>query len=121
MKSPECWERIRSLWRLSFILAILLTIFANIFNIIGFVSPFWIVSIRNENFGFIRLGLWEVCFVNFVFSGDYISKAYNGCWYVFRQEFKYIRFWINPRMLFVYCGQYYTIQPGSYLYKLRQS
>ncbi|KAL5103775.1 hypothetical protein TcWFU_008994 [Taenia crassiceps] len=61
-----------------------------------FVSPYWIVSINRENFGFVRLGLWEVCFDNFIFAGDYISKAYNGCWYVFRQEFKYIRFWINP-------------------------
>ena len=100
MKSPEIWERIRSLWRLSFMLAIVLTIFANLFNVISFVSPYWIISIKPENFGFIRLGLWEVCFDNFIFPADYISKAYDGCWYLFRQEFKYIRFWINPRMFF---------------------
>ncbi|VDM25766.1 unnamed protein product [Hydatigera taeniaeformis] len=73
-----------------------LTSLANILNLISFVSSYWIVSINKENFGFVRLGLWEVCFDNFIFAGDYISKAYDGCWYVFRQEFKYIRFWINP-------------------------
>lgn len=82
---------------MSFLFAIMLTSLANLFNFISFVSSHWIVSINQENFGFVRLGLWEVCFDNFIFAGDYISKAYDGCWYVFRQEFKYIRFWINPR------------------------
>ncbi|VDD81876.1 unnamed protein product [Mesocestoides corti] len=81
---------------MSFFLAIVLTIFANVFNFIGFVSPFWIVSRDGDNYGFVRLGLWEVCFKNFIFAEDYISKAYDGCWYIYRQEFKYIRFWINP-------------------------
>ncbi|KAM7539425.1 hypothetical protein Aperf_G00000058668 [Anoplocephala perfoliata] len=94
--SFDIYNKIRSLWRLSFLLAILLTIIANIFYVISFVCPFWIVSIGKENFGFVRLGLWEVCFDNFIFAEDYISKAYDGCWYVFRQEFKYIRYWINP-------------------------
>lgn len=94
---PEIWDRIRGLWRLSFLFAIILTLLENLFYLIGFVSPCWIVSIKNENAGFVRLGLWEVCFDNFIFSHDYISKAYNGCWYIFRQEFKYIRYWINPR------------------------
>lgn len=93
----EIYNRIRSLWRISFLFAIILTFFANVFYVISFVSPFWIISIEKENFGFVRLGLWEVCFNNFIFADDYISKAYDGCWYVFRQEFKYIRYWINPR------------------------
>ncbi|VDL96536.1 unnamed protein product [Schistocephalus solidus] len=42
------------------------------------------------------LGLWEACFNNFIFAEDYISKAYSGCWYIYRDEFKYIRFWLVP-------------------------
>ncbi|KAL5963489.1 hypothetical protein TSMEX_008738 [Taenia solium] len=95
--------RIRSLWRLSFLFAVILTSLANFFNFTSFVSPYWIVSVNQENFGFVRLGLWEVCFDNFIFAGDYISKAYDGCWYVFRQEFKYIRFWINPWIETKFC------------------
>ncbi|VDO03809.1 unnamed protein product [Rodentolepis nana] len=92
----EIFNRILRLWRLSFLFAIILTLLENLFYLISFACSYWIVSIKNENAGFVRLGLWEVCFNNFIFADDYISKAYNGCWYVFRQEFKYIRYWINP-------------------------
>ncbi len=94
---PEMCDKIRRLWRLSFLFAIILTVFATLFNVIGFISPFWIVARDGDNAGFIRLGLWEVCFNHFIFAEDYISKAYDGCWYIYRQEFKYIRFWLNPR------------------------
>ncbi|CAH8431021.1 unnamed protein product [Schistosoma guineensis] len=81
---------------ISFSMAVTFSFLAAIFNIIGFVSPFWIVSKSESNLGFQRLGLWEVCFDQFIFPEDYVSKAYQGCWYIYYPEYKYIRFWLNP-------------------------
>ncbi|CAH8437986.1 unnamed protein product [Heterobilharzia americana] len=80
----------------SFAIAVTFAFLAAIFNVVGFVSPFWIVSKSGSNVGFQRLGLWEVCFDNFIFPEDYVSKAYQGCWYIYYPEYKYIRFWLNP-------------------------
>ncbi|KAH8855878.1 hypothetical protein KSF78_0002179 [Schistosoma japonicum] len=81
---------------ISFSMAVTFAFLAAISNIIGFVSPFWIVSKSESNLGFQRLGLWEVCFNEFIFPEDYVSKAYQGCWYIYYPEYKYIRFWLNP-------------------------
>ncbi|VDQ04246.1 unnamed protein product [Trichobilharzia regenti] len=85
----------------SFAIAVTFAFLAAISNIIGFVSPYWIVSKSDSNIGFQRLGLWEVCFENFIFPEDYVSKAYQGCWYIYYPEYKYIRFWLNPPWFYV--------------------
>ncbi|KER19983.1 hypothetical protein T265_11372 [Opisthorchis viverrini] len=86
--------------RASFVIAVTCAFLSSILNIISFVSPYWIVAKYGNNQGFQRLGLWEVCFHNFIFPEDYVSKAYEGCWYIYYPEYKYIRFWLNPPWLY---------------------
>ncbi|KAF6780445.1 hypothetical protein AHF37_00076 [Paragonimus kellicotti] len=86
--------------RASFVIAVTLAFISSVFYIICFVSPYWIVAKHGNNQGFLRLGLWEVCFEDFIFPEDYVSKAYQGCWYIYYPEYKYIRFWLNPPWLY---------------------
>ncbi|CAL8083362.1 unnamed protein product [Calicophoron daubneyi] len=80
----------------SFVIAVTCSFVSAICDVVAFVTPYWIVSMKEANKGFQRLGLWEVCFRDFIFPEDYVSKAYNGCWYVYYPEYKYIRHWLNP-------------------------
>ncbi|KAL3319165.1 hypothetical protein Ciccas_002177 [Cichlidogyrus casuarinus] len=81
---------------LSYKVALVFIAIALVCDIISFVSGFWIVAIDGDNLGFVRLGLWEACFNNFIFPDDYVSKAYRGCWYIYYPEFQYISYWLNP-------------------------
>jgi len=70
---------------------------AFLFNAIAFVTPYWIVAKPDFPSQFVRLGLWEACFDNYIHPEDYVSKMYKGCWYVYWPEYDYIRDWLNPR------------------------
>jgi len=66
-----------------------------VFCALGFGTGYWFVA-EGENRLFSRLGLWEACFDGFEYTSDYIGKAYFGCWWIFHQEYSYIREWIIP-------------------------
>lgn len=106
----------------SFVIAVTTAFIATICYIIGFVSPYWIEAKRGSNEGFQRLGLWEVCFHNFIFPEDYVSKAYEGCWYIYYPEYKYIRFWLNPRECCLFqLRRMYFLQLGFTPFRFFQS
>ncbi|XP_067936139.1 uncharacterized protein [Watersipora subatra] len=63
---------------------------------ISFFSPYWLVSEERSDNPFQRIGLWEACLKNFVDPKDYVSKLYNGCWWIFWPEYIEIRYWLNP-------------------------
>jgi len=67
-----------------------------ILNFIAFVSPYWLISDPRATNPFQRIGLWEACLKDFVDPKDYVSKLYNGCWWIFWPEFNEIRYWLNP-------------------------
>ncbi len=52
--------------------------------------------------------MWEACFNGYEHTSDYIGKAYFGCWWIFHQEYSYIRDWIMPGIStsssFPYCS-----------------
>lgn len=75
-------------------------ILAAILNFISFVSPYWMVSDPRANNQFQRIGLWEACLKDYVDPKDYVSKLYNGCWWIFWPEYAEIRYWLNPRELY---------------------
>jgi len=79
----------------SYWLAFIFMILSFIFCAIGFGTGYWFVA-KGEGRLFRRLGLWEACFDGFEYTSDYIGKAYFGCWWIFHQEYSYVREWILP-------------------------
>ncbi|KAF6021006.1 pck [Bugula neritina] len=78
------------------IIGTIFIVLATILNFIAFVSPYWLVSDPRANNPFKRIGLWEACLEGFVDPKDYVSKLYDGCWWIFWPEFIEIRYWLNP-------------------------
>ena len=78
------------------IIGTLFVVLGTVLNFIAFVSPYWLISDPRANNPFQRIGLWEACLKDFVDPKDYVSKLYNGCWWIFWPEFNEIRYWLNP-------------------------
>lgn len=78
------------------IIATVFAVLAAILNFISFVSPYWLESDERANNQFQRIGLWEACLKDYRDPKDYVSKLYNGCWWIFWPEYAEIRYWLNP-------------------------
>lgn len=80
------------------IVGLVLSGFALLFLVIGFSTPHWLELDTNyiTHSGFEKLGLWEACFRNFAHYKDYNNKQFNGCWWIFSEEYRPIWSYINP-------------------------
>jgi len=85
--------------KLPFILASAFIVLSFILCLIGFGTGSWWVSI-DEDSKFVRAGLWEICFNGYEHTSDLIGKAYYGCWWIFYNEYYYIRDWIFPGLYY---------------------
>ena len=89
--------------KLSLILATVFIVLSFTLCLVGFGTGSWWVSIDDES-KFDRAGLWEICFNGYEHTSDLIGKAYYGCWWIFYNEYYYIREWILPCLYFVLQG-----------------
>lgn len=70
-----------------------------VFNLIGFVSPYWLVSWSRIHTPFDHVGLWEFCLKGYVARSDPSMRSYFGCWWIFAPEFSPIQHILMPRKL----------------------
>lgn len=82
--------------KLSFIIATVCIVLSFTLCLIGFGTGSWWVTTDPEHSNFHSAGLWEICFNGYEHTSDLIGKAYYGCWWVFYNEYYYIRDWIFP-------------------------
>ena len=64
-----------------------------------FVSPYWLQTWPMSQNPFKNIGLWHVCFHNYMQFKDDSQQIYDGCWWVFDSAPKYykLREWLIPR------------------------
>jgi len=59
-------------------------------------SPYWIQSYQETFSDFKHMGLWEYCFDQFRYPYYQFDKLFDGCHYIFSQEYYVIREWLLP-------------------------
>lgn len=66
---------------------------------VSFASPYWLQAWPNSFNTFRNMGLWQICFHDYMHHKDDSQEIYNECWWVFNQEAKYskLREWLLPR------------------------
>lgn len=62
--------------------------------LISFASPYWLESYPETYSNFVNLGLWEVCFHEFRYPRYQFDKKFQGCHYIYSQEYLIIREWL---------------------------
>jgi hypothetical protein len=79
------------------IVGLVLSGFALLFLVIGFSTPNWLEQDTNyiTQSRFEKLGLWKACFKNYVHKA-FPGKQFNGCWWIFSEEYRPIWSYINP-------------------------
>ncbi|KAL0281265.1 UNVERIFIED_CONTAM: hypothetical protein PYX00_002301 [Menopon gallinae] len=77
------------------------TYIAGMMLLMSFASPYWIQSFQETMSKFKHMGLWEYCFEEFRFPNYQIPKLFNGCHYIFSQEYNVMREWLLPPWLMV--------------------
>lgn len=65
---------------------------------ISFCSPYWIQTWPNSENKFKNMGLWHVCFHDYMQFKDDSQQLYSECWWVFDNQPKYtkLREWLIP-------------------------
>jgi len=63
------------------------------------ISPYWLVSWEDTYSPFKNMGLWEFCFSRFRYPNYQFDKLFDGCHYIFSQEYYVIWEWILPGWL----------------------
>ncbi|CAL4107634.1 unnamed protein product [Meganyctiphanes norvegica] len=69
---------------------------ATIFFIISFTSPYWLVSYHYTYSSFENMGLWEFCFNEFRYPQYQFDRKFDGCNYIYSEEYLIIREWMLP-------------------------
>jgi len=66
---------------------------------IAFCSPYWLQTWPMSENKFKNIGLWQVCFHDYMQFKDDSQQTYDGCWWVFDGQTKYykLREWLIPR------------------------
>uniref|UniRef100_A0A6M2DJ16 Protein with signal anchor n=1 Tax=Xenopsylla cheopis TaxID=163159 RepID=A0A6M2DJ16_XENCH len=77
----------------------ILTYVAGMFLLMAFASPYWIESYEETFSNFKRMGLWEYCFHEFRYPYYQFDQKFDGCHYIFREQFYVIREWLLPGWL----------------------
>jgi hypothetical protein len=65
---------------------------------ISFCSPYWIQTWPMSENRFKNMGLWHVCFYNYMQFKDDSQQIYSECWWVFDQQTRHykLREWLIP-------------------------
>jgi hypothetical protein len=65
---------------------------------VSFCSPYWIQTWPMSENKFKNMGLWHVCFHDYMQFKDDSQQIYDGCWWVFDSATKYykLREWLIP-------------------------
>lgn len=92
--------------------ACLLTALGFLFFFLSFSSPYWLQSYDRVHSSFLHMGIWSVCFDNFVhpqvvfnfilnIKQDYHANVLTGCYWIFDRFFFKIGIWqwLNPHWL----------------------
>ncbi|XP_044729784.1 uncharacterized protein LOC123293133 [Chrysoperla carnea] len=66
---------------------------------ISFCSPYWIQSFEETFSDFKHMGLWQYCFHDFRYPYYQFNHLFDGCHYIFSQEYYVIREWLLPGWL----------------------
>ncbi|XP_016932672.2 uncharacterized protein kune [Drosophila suzukii] len=73
------------------------SVFSVLLFVIAFSTPYWLVTDgRLNNPRFTNLGLWEVCFKNFQDIHRFYDNRFNGCMWVFEEEYYIIHDFLLP-------------------------
>ena len=84
-------------WRSgSFKIAFICTAISLVMFLIAFASPYWLQTYHSVPFDFKNMGLWEICFNNYVFREDSFVTEYDGCYWSFAIELEFRRDVFNP-------------------------
>ncbi|XP_077293834.1 claudin superfamily protein pickel [Arctopsyche grandis] len=83
------------------VIGAILTYIAGLFLLMSFASPYWIESYPEMFSSFKHMGLWEYCFDQFRYPYYQFPKLFNGCHYIFSQEYYVIREWLLPGWMMV--------------------
>jgi len=72
---------------------------------LSFCSPYWLQTWPMSENRFKNIGLWNVCFYNYMHFKDDSQQVYSGCWWLFDRQPKYykLREWLTPRMYSISC------------------
>ncbi|KAK3600559.1 hypothetical protein CHS0354_003496 [Potamilus streckersoni] len=76
--------------------AVFLLCFAFICMVIAFATPYWVESFAKSGNQFVKCGLWEFCFNDYIFYKDYNSKRFLGCFYIFDSKIRNLWEWLSP-------------------------
>jgi hypothetical protein len=65
---------------------------------ISFCSPYWLQTWSMSENQFHNIGLWEVCFKDYMQFKDDSQEVYSECWWVFNRQTKFykLREWLTP-------------------------
>jgi hypothetical protein len=65
---------------------------------ISFCSPYWLQTWPMSENRFRNMGLWHVCFYDYMQFKDDSQQVYSACWWVFDPQPKYykLREWLTP-------------------------
>lgn len=59
-------------------------------------SPYWVQSYEETFSAFKHMGLWQYCFDQFRFPYHQFDKMFDGCHYIYSDEYYVIREWLLP-------------------------
>ncbi|XP_052854680.1 uncharacterized protein LOC128263645 [Drosophila gunungcola] len=77
--------------------ALCISVLSVVFFVIAFSTPYWLVTDgRSQDPRFTNLGLWEVCFNNFQDIHRFFDNRFNGCMWVFEEEYYIIHDFLLP-------------------------
>lgn len=75
-----------------------------IFIIVAFTTPYWLVS---DGYApvekFQKLGLWEACFKRFVDIYYRYDREFQGCKWIFDEDYNFIQNFLSPRKYKIIC------------------
>jgi hypothetical protein len=77
-------------------------IFMVTFTVVCVASPFWYQTWPNSFNTFQNLGLWEVCFSDYIHPKDDTMHVYSGCFKIYGSDpdIAKLREWLAPRTFY---------------------
>ena len=69
--------------------------------LMSFASPYWLQSWAGTESPFENMGLWEFCFHNFRHPDYQYDTLFDGCHWIWGNEYRYIREKLLPGITFI--------------------
>ncbi|THD23079.1 hypothetical protein D915_005990 [Fasciola hepatica] len=92
---------------------LLFTTFGLLCSVVAFVLPYWYARYPQSKSRFLRLGLWEICFEDFM-PADLGNLMYTGCFYLYDRKIRAL--WsLIFRTWFVVCQVFHTFSFVAYV------